>query len=490
MGVTQRHITPTNLKNISHHRNKTVAPTSIVPTTNKAQRTAGKSARNELKASATAPSDPFFAHSRLGPSSIIAETYYHPLHTPNCRVPVLDTVPPVRYIWRAMQAPFAFDLEASHGAARACRLTTPHGVVPLPAFLPVATQATVKSLTPEDVTDLGAPMLLSNAYHLYLRPGVDVVQQMGGLHKFMGWDKPILTDSGGFQAFSMGNLTKVRDDGIVFRSHIDGSAHSIAPEDAVGIQEGLGADVAMCFDQCISYGASESEVEEAMQRTHRWAARCRAAQSAEDRQTLFGIVQGGVFPHLRRESAEYITSLDFGGYAIGGLAVGESKAQMYEVVGQVSSLLPEERPRYLMGVGSPEDLVEAVGRGVDIFDCVLPTRTARNGGLFTLDGRIDINNSRYRTDPNPVEAECDCYTCTHFTAAYLRHLFKCGELLGLRLASLHNLRFIIRLMEQMRGAIQAGQYQEFRRVFMERYRPTNEAARLAQFGKRAKAVRG
>lgn len=389
-----------------------------------------------------------------------------------------------------MEGPFFLQIEATDGAARAGRFSTPHGDVPLPVFLPVATQATVKSLTPDDLTNMGAPMLLSNAYHLYLRPGVEVVQQMGGLHQFMGWNKPILTDSGGFQAFSMGKLTKVRDEGITFRSHIDGSEHHIGPEDAVAIQEGLGPDVAMCFDQCIAYSASEAEVEEAMHRTHRWAARCRAAQSAQDRQALFGIVQGGVFPHLRRESANYITSLDFGGCAIGGLAVGESKTQMYEVVRQVIYLLPEDRPRYLMGVGSPEDLVEGVGRGVDIFDCVLPTRTARNGGLFTFNGRIDINNSRYRTDPNPVESECDCYTCTHFTAAYLRHLFKCGELLGLRLASLHNLRFIIRLMEQMREAIKAGQYQPFRQAFMERYRPTNEAARLAQFGKRVKAEHG
>ena len=416
-------------------------------------------------------------------------TILPPHHTLNSSVRVLDTDRPVRYIVLAMETAFSFRIEATDGAARAAQFTTPHGVVPLPVFLPVATQATVKSLTPEDVTSLGAPMLLSNAYHLYLRPGVEVVQAMGGLHKFMGWDGPILTDSGGFQAFSMGNLTKIRDDGIVFRSHIDGSEHHIGPEDAVAIQEELGPDVAMCFDQCIAYNASESEVEKAMQRTHRWASRCRAAQSAQDRQTLFGIVQGGVFPHLRQESADYITSLDFGGYAIGGLAVGESKSQMYNVVEQVASLLPEERPRYLMGVGSPEDLVEVVGRGVDIFDCVLPTRTARNGGLFTSDGRIDIKNSRYRTDPNPVELGCDCYTCAHFTAAYLRHLFKSEELLGLRLASLHNLRFIVRLMEQMREAIKAGEYQEFRRAFLERYRPTNEAARLAQFGKRVKAGR-
>ena len=396
----------------------------------------------------------------------------------------MDTTSPVRYIERAMQEAFSFQIEAADGPARASKFTTPHGTVPLPVFLPVATQATVKSLTPDDLTAMGAPMLLSNAYHLYLRPGVDVVQQMGGLHQFMGWNSPILTDSGGFQAFSMGNLTKVRDDGILFRSHIDGSEHRITPEDAVSIQEGLGPDVAMCFDQCIVYGASETEVEEAMQRTHRWATRCRAAQSAHHRQTLFGIVQGGVFPHLRRASAEYIASLDFGGYAIGGLAVGESKAQMYEVTAQVTGLLPEDKPRYLMGVGSPEDLVEAVGRGVDIFDCVLPTRTARNGGLFTSHGRIDINNSRYRTDSNPVEAGCDCYTCTRFTAAYLRHLFKSRELLGLRLASIHNLRFIIRLMENLRDAIRAGRYEALRQNFLESYRPTSEAARLAQFGKR------
>ena len=399
----------------------------------------------------------------------------------------MDSPTAVGYIECAVQTPFTFQVVATDGQARASQLTTPHGTVPLPVFLPVATQATVKSLTPEDVVALGAPMLLANAYHLYLRPGVEVVQQMGGLHRFMGWERPILTDSGGFQAFSMGNLTKVRDDGITFRSHIDGSEHRITPEGSVAIQSQLGVDVAMCFDQCIGNGASEAEVAEAMHRTHRWAERCRAAWPDPARQTLFGIVQGGVFPHLRRRSADHVTSLDFGGYAIGGLAVGESKARMYEVTGYTASLLPQDRPRYLMGVGSPEDLVEGVGRGVDIFDCVLPTRVARNGGLFTSHGRIDISHSRYRLQSGPVEPGCDCYACVNFSSAYLRHLFKSGEMLGQRLATLHNLRFVIRLMEGLREAIQANRYNEFREEFLTHYRPANEQARLAQFGKRLRA---
>ena len=386
-----------------------------------------------------------------------------------------------------MQPPFALHVIATDGQARAGDLETPHGRVPLPVFLPVATQATVKSLTPDDVCTLGAPILLANAYHLYLRPGVEVVQQMGGLHKFMGWERPILTDSGGFQAFSMGNLTRVKDEGIVFRSHIDGSKHHVTPESAMAVQASLGSDVAMCFDQCIGYGASELDVQAAMERTHRWAARCREAHSTGQRQALFGIVQGGVFPRLRQQSADYITSLGFDGYAVGGLSVGESKSQMYEVVGQVGDMLPQDQPRYLMGVGSPEDLVEGVGRGMDIFDCVLPTRVARSGRLFTPYGRVDINHSRYRLQAVPVDEECDCYTCQNFSAAYLRHLFKSGELLGLRLATLHNLRFVIRLMEGMRQAIIDGRYTKFREDFLERYRPTDEVARLAQYGKRVKS---
>ena len=386
-----------------------------------------------------------------------------------------------------MATPFTFTLTATEGRSRVGQLATPHGLVPTPAFLPVASQGSVKSLTPQEVRSLGASILLGNAYHLYLRPETEVVEEMGGLHKFMAWDGPILTDSGGFQAFSMGSLTKVHDDGIVFRSHIDGSEHRMTPEDAIRIQASLGSDVAMCFDQCIAYGEPEQQVRAAMERTHRWAARCKQAHQGQDRQALFGIVQGGVFSHLRRESVEYITSLGFDGYAIGGLAVGESKAQMYEIADQVSALLPVEKPRYLMGVGSPEDLVEGVAHGIDIFDCALPTRVARNGALFTPEGRVDVTKSIYQYQSGPIDDGCDCYTCCNFSTAYLRHLFKAGELLALRLATIHNLRYILRLMENMREAIGVGQFLTFRAAFQERYRPADEPARLAQIGRRPRA---
>ena len=379
-----------------------------------------------------------------------------------------------------MDRPLSFTLIAGDDEARAGELVTARGRVPTPVFLPVATQASVKSLTPEEVRTLGASILLANAYHLFLRPGADVVEGMGGLHEFMAWDRPILTDSGGFQIFSMASLTTVTDDGVVFRSHIDGSEHRMSPEDSMRIQASLGADIAMCFDQCMAYGESEGRVRTAMGRTHRWAARCKEAHRQWNSQALFGIVQGGVFSHLRRESADYITSLDLDGYAVGGLAVGESKAQMYDIVEQVSTILPRERPRYLMGVGSPEDLVEGVARGMDIFDCALPTRVARNGALFTASGRVDITHSRFQKQSEPIDEGCDCYTCGNFSAAYLRHLFKGNELLGLRLATIHNLRWVFRLMEEIRASIIGGRFSNFRAEFQSRYRPSDESARLAQ----------
>jgi queuine tRNA-ribosyltransferase len=356
--------------------------------------------------------------------------------------------------------------------------------------MPVATQATVKALTPEEVAAQGAEIVLCNAYHLYLRPGVELVRSLGGLHQFMGWQRPILTDSGGFQAFSMGALRKVDDGGIGFRSHLDGSAHRFSPELATANQEALGADIIMCFDQCIVYGASKEEVQRAMERTHRWAQVCCQTHAASDRfsrQALFGIVQGGSFADLREASTRFITSLPFAGYAIGGLAVGESKAQMYQIVGQVAGGLPVDRPRYLMGVGSPEDLVECVALGVDMFDCVLPTRVARNGALFTHQGRVDITTQRFAQMARPVEEDCDCYTCQHFSAAYLRHLFRAKELLALRLATLHNLRFILRLVSTMREAILEDRFDQFRGDFLSVYRPTDEATRQAQKKKWLKA---
>ncbi len=380
-----------------------------------------------------------------------------------------------------MTAPaFSFHLEFNDGSARAGEIRTPHGSVPTPLFMPVATQATVKGLTPEEVAQAGGQVVLSNAYHLYLRPGVGTVNSLGGLHGFMRWPGPILTDSGGFQAFSLGPLRKVNDSGIRFRSHLDGSEHHFTPELATMNQVGLGADIIMCFDQCIAYGATEKEVRRAMERTHRWAAECHRVHrdsGAWPGQALFGIVQGGTFAGLRDESAQAITAIPFDGYAVGGLAVGEDKEQLYGFTGQVASQLPTDKPRYLMGVGSPEDLVEGVARGIDMFDCALPTRVARNGAMFTPDGRIDVTKRRYAEQHGPVDEECDCYACANYSAAYVHHLFRAREILGLRLASTHNLRFVLRLMERIRQAILGNRFDNFSSDFLARYRPTNEAAR-------------
>jgi queuine tRNA-ribosyltransferase len=349
--------------------------------------------------------------------------------------------------------------------------------------MPVATQASVKGLAPEEVRDLGAGMVLGNAYHLYLRPGVDRVRRLGGIQRFMGWDGPVLTDSGGFQAFSMGSLRKVNDEGIRFRSHLDGSEHHFTPELATKNQVGLGADITMCFDQCIAYGASEKQVRQAMERTHRWAAECHRVHrdsGAWPGQALFGIVQGGTFSGLRDESTDAITTIPFDGYAVGGLAVGEDKDQLYGFTGQVAAQLPADKPRYLMGVGSPEDLVEGVARGIDMFDCALPTRVARNGAMFTPDGRIDVTKRRYAGQHGPVDEECDCYACANYSAAYVHHLFRAREILGLRLASAHNLRFVLRLMERIREAILENRFEAFSSKFLARYQPTNEAARQEQ----------
>ncbi len=381
------------------------------------------------------------------------------------------------------KTPFSFSLKNTQGRARLGELVTPHGRVATPAFMPVATQATVKTLTPEEVRELGAEMVLCNAYHLYLRPGVAAVERLGGLHRFMRWTGPILTDSGGFQVFSMGSLRQVDEQGIRFRSHIDGSEHYFTPELAIRNQEGLGADIIMCLDQCIAFGEDKEAVRQAMERTHRWAEVCHRTHSAcqrQEEQALFGIVQGGAFSDLREESAGIISAIPFSGYAIGGLAVGESKDRMYEVTQQVSDLLPRDRPRYLMGVGSPEDLVESVARGVDLFDCVLPTRVARNGALFTAQGRVNIGNRRFADLDQPLDAECDCYCCRNYSAAYLWHLFKAKEILGLRLASVHNLRFIQRLMEEIRSAINEERFEKFRESFWSRYVPTDEATRREQ----------
>lgn len=364
-------------------------------------------------------------------------------------------------------------------SARAGELITPHGTVLTPVFLPVASQGTVKTLTPEEIRDIGLAMILANTYHLYLRPGIDVIEKVGGLHKFMGWDGAILTDSGGFQIFSLAKLRQLNDQGVVFRSHIDGSEHLITPELAIQYQESLGADIIMVLDECSAYDNSFEKVREAMSRTHQWAERCQRVKKRSD-QALYAIVQGGVFPELRRQSAEYLISLDFPGYAIGGLSIGEPKKVTFSILEETIALLPENRPRYLMGVGSPEDVFESVARGVDIFDSALPTRVARNGALFTRLGRINIGNAGYAGMGQPVEPDCDCYTCRTFSLAYLHHLFNARELLAYRLATIHNLRFVSKLMQNMREAILDGTFGSFKDEFLSNYQPTDEQARLAQ----------
>jgi len=354
-----------------------------------------------------------------------------------------------------------------------------HGDVRTPVFMPVGSQATVKTLTPDELRHIGCEIVLANAYHLYLRPGVDVVRETGGVHRFMSWDRAVLTDSGGFQVFSLAPLRRIDDDGVMFRSHIDGSAHRLTPERSIEIQEGLGADVIMVLDDVPAAGASGSRLQESVDRTHRWAERCLTAKRRAD-QLLFAIVQGGADMSLRQLSVRTLSALDFPGYAIGGLSVGESKDIMYSVLRETVPLLPANRPRYLMGVGSPEDLVEAVWTGVDMFDCVLPTRVARNGAVYTRDGRRSIRHSSFKSCLGPVDSDCDCYTCSTFSAAYLHHLFKCEELLAYRLATIHNLRFLQRLMQDIRQAITAGTYAAFRQEFLARYRTTEESVRLNQ----------
>jgi queuine tRNA-ribosyltransferase len=356
--------------------------------------------------------------------------------------------------------------------ARLGRLVTPHGWVDTPAFMPVGTRATVKALTPEQVRDAGAQILLANTYHLFLRPGEGVVQEAGGLHAFMHWDGPILTDSGGFQVFSLADMRRISEAGVSFRSHIDGSERVLTPEKSIEIQHALGADILMAFDECTEYPADESYTAEAADRTARWLARCvdaHARTGNPEKQALFGIMQGGMYPELRKKSAEKITSFDLPGYAIGGLSVGEPKETMYGILDGCVPLLPEDRPRYLMGVGSPDDLFEGVARGIDMFDCVIPTREARHGNAMTADGRINIKNARYERDFAPLDADCDCYTCRHYSRAYLRHLLKSGEFLAATLLSVHNIRFLTRLTERMRRAIAEESFSDLHQEFFARY---------------------
>jgi queuine tRNA-ribosyltransferase len=355
---------------------------------------------------------------------------------------------------------FAFQLAATDGSARAGVFATPHGPLETPVFAPVGTQATVKALTPRQLDDLGAMLVLANTYHLYLRPGDDIVAEFGGVHGFMGWSRPMLTDSGGFQVWSLSKIRKVDDNGVTFRSHLDGSSHLFTPERSIEIQQNLGADIMMCLDE-LSDPDDYDYLKTAIQRTHRWAARCRAAWTTCDRQALFGIVQGGIYDDLRAQSAQALVAMDFPGYGIGGLSVGESKQDMYRTLEMLTPLLPDDRPRYLMGVGTIADLIEGVARGVDIFDCVLPTRLARHGAALTQHGRLNMKNAAFTRDHAPLDEGCDCYACQHFTRAYVRHLVQSGEMLAATLLSIHNLRLLVRLARDMRAAILAGHFAAF-----------------------------
>ena len=352
---------------------------------------------------------------------------------------------------------FDFTITAKNGRARTGTFSTPHGLLQTPVFAPVGTQATVKTLTPAQVADLGATLVLSNTYHLYLRPGEDLIAEFGGLHRFMKWPRPMLTDSGGFQIFSLAQTRKIDDEGVTFKSHIDGSTHYFTPERSIRIQESLGADIIMAFDECSDPNDHEySRV--AMERTHYWAERCLKAKRRAD-QALFAIVQGGVSADLRAESAKFIASLGTPGIAIGGLSVGETKDEMHAMLDVVTPLLPEDKPRYLMGVGTPEDLINGVARGIDIFDCVLPTRLARHHSAFSPEGRLNLMNATFARDASPIDDTCDCYTCKTFTRAYIRHLIVAKELLAGTLLSIHNLRALIRLMESIRGYIADGTFE-------------------------------
>ena len=371
---------------------------------------------------------------------------------------------------------FEFKLmaECSQTGARAGEFTTPHGVIKTPVFMPVGTLASVKAMSSRELEEIETQIILGNTYHLYLRPGMKVMAEAGGLHSFMNWNKPILTDSGGFQVFSLAKLGKVTDEGVSCRSHIDGSPHMMSPEWAMEVQQTLGSDIAMCFDQCISHTAGREKAINALERTTLWAHRSKNAHNRPD-QALFGIVQGSIFNDLRVRSALELMELDFPGYGIGGLSVGESHEDMYRVLDVLNPVMPKHKPRYLMGVGYPPNIVEGIARGIDMFDCVLPTRNGRNGTLFTSSGRMNIKSQRYEHDFSPVDPECDCYLCRNFTRAYLRHLYKCGEILSSRLCTQHNLRFTVHLAERAREAILAGKYREFISRFSETFKDSNEA---------------
>ncbi len=368
-----------------------------------------------------------------------------------------------------------FTIVAQDGLARVGRLSTPHGEIVTPAFCPVGSDAAVRTLAPADLEALGVEIVLANAYHLYLRPGHEAIARLGGLHRFMSWPHPLVTDSGGFQIFSLTGLTRVTDDGVIFQSHLDGSRHEVTPERAIEIQHAIGADLIMAFDECLSYPSTRDAATQALRRTLAWAARCRryhAERSRAETQTLFGVIQGGFFPDLRAQAAEATVALGFDGYAIGGLSVGEQRTMMLEVVDQVCPRLPEDAPRHLLGVGPPEDLIEVVSRGMDLFDCVMPTRHARNGMLFTSQGPVIIKQARYAHDEAPPDPACACPTCRRFSRAYLRHVFMSGESLAARLNTIHNLHYYLRFMDQIREAIRHGRLAALRQAVRARSEAT------------------
>ncbi|HEY4383163.1 MAG TPA: tRNA guanosine(34) transglycosylase Tgt [Ktedonobacteraceae bacterium] len=379
---------------------------------------------------------------------------------------------------------FTIEAECSTSWARAGTIQTPHGEIPTPIFMPVGTQATVKSVSPEELKAAGAKIILANTYHLMLRPGSPLIDSFGGLHPFMHWDGPMLTDSGGFQVWSLGHLRKLSEDGVVFKSHLDGSTHTLTPERVMQIEAELGADIILPLDICAPYSSTPRDAKEAMERTHRWEERAlRAKERYRPEQTLFGIVQGAFEPDLRRESARIIGNMPFPGLSIGGLSVGEPKEKLWDTLSYVTPELPRNKPRHLLGVGSPEDLVIGVGLGMDMFDCVLPTRVARHGGLFTRNGRVNIKASRFRSQREPIEEDCTCYTCRNYSAAYVHHLIRTEEQLYYRLGSIHNLHFMLHLADQLRAAILADRYPAFRDDFLARYVPASERIREEQRNK-------
>lgn len=374
-----------------------------------------------------------------------------------------------------MESPIKYRLiaESTETKARVGEITTPHGKIETPIFMPVGTKATVKGIKTNTLKDLEAQIILSNTYHLYLRPGVDIIKEAGGLHKFMNWDRPILTDSGGFQVFSLGDMRKITEEGVEFKSHIDGSKHFITPEKAIEIQNGLGSDIMMAFDECVSYPSEREYVKASLERTTRWAKRCKESNKNPEKQGVFGIIQGGTYKDLRAQSAKEIIDLDFPGYAIGGLSVGEPLDILLDMVDFTVPLMPFDKPKYFMGAGSPEYLIELVIRGIDMADCVLPTRIARNGTATTSKGKVVIKNGKYKNDFTPLDDECDCDVCKNYSKAYLRHLFNTNEMLGAMLITEHNLRFLLKLMTELRESIKEDRVLAFRKEFYKKYGITN-----------------